>query len=176
MTTPTNPIEPFTPFLPSTFNIPEEEDRYKTWLGEKFSQISDVVNDKKIGVISQASENFSGGKWFYLTTTVTRNEYQTICYIPSFPNAATVTIGLTGTPLYPIANVNPELIVTLVYGSASIPCTSVGANDGDYFSFMAQGDSRISFTMTDTQIIIVSTVDMSAYSGFIVINYLRNGV
>jgi hypothetical protein len=176
MTTPTNPIEPFTPFLPSTYNAPEEEDRFKDWIGEKLSQVSDCVNDKKIGVISQAAENFSGGKWFYLKTSVTRNEYQTICYIPSFPNATTTTIGLTGTPLFPIANVNPELIVTLVYGSASKRCSAVGVNDGDYFSFMARGDTRISFTMTDTTLIIVSTVDLSAYSGFIVINYLRNGV
>lgn len=176
MTTPTNPIEPFTPFLPSTYNLPEEDDRFRTWLGEKFSQQSDVINDKRIGVVSQSAENFSGGKLFYRTTQITRNEYQTLVYIPSLPNATTQTIGLTGTPLYPIANVNPELVVTNLYGTASLPPTSVGAGDGDYFSFMTEGNSQISFTMSDTQIVIVTLVDLSAYIGLIFINYVRNGI
>lgn len=176
MTTPTNPIETFTPFLPSTFNVPEEEDRLKTFIGEKLSQFSDVINDKKIGTISQAAENFSGGSWFYKTTGVTRNEYQTIAYIPSLPNTGTITLTLTGTPLFPIVDVNPQFVITGLYGTASKPCSSVGKGDGIYFSFMPEGDSRISFTMSDISITITTTIDLTAYTGFIVINYLRDGV
>ncbi len=167
MTTPTNPIEPFTPFLPSTFNIPEEEDRLKTWLGEKFSQVSDVVNDKKIGAYTQDAESLNGEKWSYDTTKKIRNGYQAVARIKSFTSQ---TIPL------PIQDVNPQFVISLVYGSASLPCTSVGANDGDYFSFMAMGDSRISFSMSDTQIIITTDGLRAAYSGFIVIEYIRDGI
>ena len=141
-----------------------------------------MINDKKIGTIAQATENYSGGGWRYKVTGVNRSEFQTIAYIPSLPGPASlpvpnqITIGLTGTPQYPITNVNNQLVITQLYGTASLPPTSVGAGDGDYFSYMPQGDSRISFSMSDLQIIITSTVDLSAYSGFIVINYLRNGV
>ena len=171
-----NPQENFTPFLPSTFNIPEEDDRLRTYLGETFTQIVDVVNDKKIGTMTQAAENFSGGAWVFKVNGVVRSEYQTICYIPSYPNAGVLTIGLSGTPQYPIANVNNQLVITQLYGTASKPPTSTGAGDGDYFSFKNQGDSRISFSMSDIQIIITSTTDLRKYSGFIVINYIRNGV
>lgn len=175
MTSP-NPSEMFTPFLPSTFNLPEEEDRVKTWLSEKFSQVSDVVNDKRIGIVTQSAESFSGGKPFYRSTQVQRNEYQTLVYIPSLPNTTTLTISLTGFPLYPIANVNPELVVTNLYGTASKPPTSVGAGDGDYIGFMNEGNSKISFTMSDIAIVITTTTDLSGYVGLIFINYVRNGL
>lgn len=171
-----NPQELFTPFLPSTFNIPEEEDRFKTFMGEKLSQFSDVINDKKIGTISQAAENFSGGTFWYKTTAKVRNEYQTLAYIPSLPNATTLTLTLTSNPQYPIANFTPGTVVTSVIGSASKPNTSVGAGDGDFFSFLCQGDSRISFTMSDDRIIITTTTDLRAYSSFLVINYIRDGL
>lgn len=171
-----NPSELFTPFLATTYNVPEEEDRLHVFLVDRFSTFADLINDKKIGVYTQASENFNGEKWFYKTTQITRNGYQTIAYIPSFPASGTLTLTLTSTPQYPIANVTPTFVVTHVWGSASKPCSKTKAGDGDYFSFMAKGDPRISFTMSDTQIIIVTTIDMSAYSGFIVIQYLRNGV
>ena len=176
MTITPNPQELFTPFLPSTYNIPEEEDRQKTWFGETFSQFSDVINDKKIGTIAQATENFSGGKWFYKVTGITRNEYQAICYIPSLPNTTTVTIGLTGTPQYPIANVNNQLVITQLYGTASRPPSQTGAGDADYFSFLNQGDARVSFTMSDMAIALVTTTDLSKYTGLIYVSYLRNGL
>jgi len=175
MTLTPNPQELFTPFLPSTYNIPEENDRLKTFLGETFSQFTDVINDKKIGTIAQAAENFSGGKWFYKVTGVTRNEYQAIAYIPSYPNAGVLTLGLTGTPQYPINSVNNQLVITNLYGTASKPPSQTGAGDADFFSFLNQGDSRISFTMSDIAITITTTTDLSKYSGFIVILYLRNG-
>lgn len=176
MTTPSNPIELFTPFLPTTYNVPEEEDRLRTFLVDKFSIFSDVINDKKIGVFLQAAETLNGEKWFYNDARITRNGYQAIAYIPVFPNATTMTLTLTSNPQYPIPDVNPQFVVTQVWGSASRPCTSVGAGDGDYFSFFSEGNSSISFTMSDTQIVITTTVDMTAYSGFIVVQYLRNGV
>lgn len=176
MTTPSNPIEPFSPFLPSTYNIPEEDDRRKTFFVDKFSAFADVINDKKIGVYLQAAETLNGEKWFYNTTSKTRNGYQAVAYIPSFPNTGIETLTLTSTPQFPIPNINPQFVVKQVWGSASKPCSAVGAGDGDYFSFFSQGNSKISFTMSDTQIVITTTLDMSAYSGFIVVEYIRDGV
>lgn len=169
MTNPTNPQELFSPFLQATYNIPEEDDRLKTFLNDKFSAIADVTNDKKIGIYSDRAENFNGEKWGYLTTKKVRNGYQAIAYIPSFPNAGVSTIA------NPIPNINSQFVITHTWGSASRPCTSVKAGDGDYFSFMNQGNPFISYTMSDTQIVITTTIDLRAWSGFIVIEYLRDG-
>lgn len=174
-----NPMELFTPFLDTTYNIPEEDDRVKTYLGDNFSKFADVINDKRIGLFVQASENLNGEKWFYISPKITRNGYQAIVHIPSYPNAGTMTFSINSLDpnlLYPIKDVNPEFVVTQVWGSASRPCTTVGANDGDYFSFFSEGNSNISFTMSDTEIIVTTTSDMTAYSGFIIVQYLRNGV
>ncbi len=185
MTTPepTEPSNLFSPFLPTTYNYPEEEDRIRVFLTDNFSNFADVINDKKLGVIVNKTETFSGEKWWYKNTKINRNGYQVIAYILSFPNIGTLTLTLPNIPEsavslqdYPIVNVNPELIVTHVWGSASKPCSAIGAGDGVYFSFFSQGDSRITFTMTDIAIVITTTVNLSAYSGFIVIEYLRNGV
>lgn len=173
---PTNPSELFSPFLPTTYNIPEEEDRLNTFLVDRFSGFADVINDKKIGLYVQNAENFNGEKWFYKTTQITRNGYQTIAYIPSLPNNTTLTLTTSSNPAFPLLNVNPQFVVTNVFGSASKPCSATGAGDGNYFSFMSQGDGRITFTMSDTQIVIVTTTDLSGYIGFIVIEYLRNGI
>lgn len=162
-----NPIEIFTPFLPSTYNIPEDEDREKVFLVDTFSNFADVINDKKIGAYTQSAESFNGEKWGYDTTKKIRNGYQIVVRIKSFVNES-ITL--------PITNVNPEFVISLVYGSASLPCTSVGAGDGDYFSFMAQGDARISFTMSDTAINITTDGSRASYNGFIVIHYIRDGV
>lgn len=167
MTIPTNPQEPFTPFLPSTYSVPEEQDRLRTFLVDTLSGLSDVVNDKKIGAYTQDAESQNGTKWAYDTTSKVRSGYQAIARIESYVNQ---TIAL------PIADVNPQFVVSLVYGSASKPCSSVGSGDGDYFSFMAQGDSRISFTMSDTQITITTDGVRSDYQGFIIIEYIRDGI
>lgn len=167
MTTP-NPSELFTPFLPSTYNIPEDDDRLKTYLTDNLNLFSDVINDKKIGMYVQGAESFNGEKWFYDVTTKLRNGYQSIARVSSYTNGLILPV--------PIRNVNPQFVVSLVYGSASKPCTSVVANDGDYFSFMAQGDARISFTMSNKQIIITTDGLRAAYSGFIVIHYIRDGI
>ena len=167
MTIPTNPIEPFTPFLPSSYNMPEEEDRWSEWLGSNFSDISDVVNDKKIGAYTQSTENLNGEKWSYDTTSKVRSGYQAVARITSFVSQSI--------PM-PIGDVNPQFVISHVWGSASKPCTAVGAGNGDYFSFMAMGDSRISFTMSDTTITITTDGARAAYSGFIVIEYIRDGI
>lgn len=171
-----NPVELFSPFLPATFAVPEEEDRRRSFLVDKLSLISDVVNDKKIGVYVQANENFNGCKWFYKTTSNTRNGYQALCYIPSFPNSTSLVITRDTTPQFPIPNINSQFVVSHVWGSASKPTSAVGAGDGDYFSFANQGDSRISFTMSDTTITITTTTDLSAYTGFIVVEHIRDGI
>lgn len=167
MTTPTNPIELFSPFLPATFTVPIEEDRLRTFLVDKLSAISDVTNDKKIGMYVQNAEGFNGEKWFYDTTQKTRNGYQSVLRITSF---------VPGVYSLPIGNVNPQFVVSNVYGSASKPCTAVAAGDGDYFSFMSQGDARIAFTMTDTAITITTDGARAGYQGFIIIEYIRDGI
>jgi len=176
MTTPTSPMEPFTPFLPTTVNFPEEEDRIRVFLIDKFANYADVINDKKIGVYLQAAETLNGNKFFYDTTSKTRNGYQALARIPTYPNAGVLVLTRTSNPQYPIGDINSQFVISHIWGSASKPCTSVGAGDGDYFSFMNQGDSRISFTMTDTTITITTTTNLSAYSGFIFIEYIRDGV
>jgi hypothetical protein len=176
MTIPSNPIEPFSPFLPSTYNVPEEEDRQRVFFVDKFSNFADVINDKKIGVYLQNAETFNGNKYFYDTTAKTRNGYQVLARIPSFPNTGVLVLTVNTTPQYPLTDVNPQFVVSQVWGSASKPCSAVGAGDGDYFSFYSQGDSRISFTTSDTTITITTTTNLSAYTGFIFIEFIRDGV
>jgi len=178
MTTPINPAEPFTPFLPSTQNIPEEQDRLNVFLVDNLNLYADVINDKKIGVWVQGRENFDGNKWFYKTTKITRNGYQTFVFIESLPNAGVLTINLTTDPEYPIIGVDEDFVISLNYGTASKPPTipdNTIAGTGDYFSYMARGDPRITFDMTNKQITITTTVDLSLYSGFLIINYIRDG-
>lgn len=180
MTTPTdpfpsNPMAPISPFLPTTQNIPEEDDRLKNFLNDKFSQFADVINDKKIGVIAQADENFNGNKIFYRVTGVTRNGYSTLAYIPSLPNTSTLTLTLSSIPQFPIQDINTEFRITLSYGTASKPPTATGAGNGDYFTYTNKGDPRISWAMSDTTIVITTTTDLSGYSSFLFIDYLRNG-
>lgn len=167
---PNNPSNLFTPFLESTYNIPEEDDRGRAYLNDKLSALSDVANDKKIGLYVQEAENFNGEKWVYLTTKKVRNGYQAIAYIQNLPNAGVLIIP------NPIPNINEQFVVTHTWGSASLPCTSIGAGDGNYFSFYTLGNPNIFYTLSDTQIVITTTVDLSAYSCFIVIEYLRDGI
>ncbi len=165
--TPTNPQEPFTPFLPTTFNIPVEDDEYRRFLNETFCNMADVINDKTIGGYTESAESFNGQKWNYDTTKKTRNGYQAIARIASFTPQ---TIPM------PVGNINPQFVITHAWGSASLTCSAVGAGDGRYFSFFEQGDARIQFVMTDLDITITTNGLMSGYSGFIIIEYLRDGL
>jgi hypothetical protein len=158
--------ELFTPFLPSTYNMPEENDRWKEFLGKTFSEFSDVINDKKIGTYLPV-ESLNGEEWGYDTTTKIRNGYQAILRFKSF---------ITGTYPLPIQNITPQFIITHVWGSASLPCSATGAGDGRYFSFFGEGNADIQFTMTDTEIILTASGPMADYQGFIVIEYLRDGI
>lgn len=175
---PTNPSNLFTPFIEATYNIPEEDDQGKVYLNDKLSGISNVVNDKKIGLYVQDAENFNGEKWVYLTTKKVRNGYQVIAYVPSFINQVIRV---------PIDNINEQLIITHTWGSASLPTTALGAGTGDYFSFMPMGDTRISYTLTDVtvtiptdepgfEITITTDAGRAAYSGFIVVEFLHDGI
>jgi hypothetical protein len=178
MTTPTNPIELFTPFLPSTYDVPNEKDRLDAFLVEKFCNFADVINDKKIGAYTQEAENLNGEKWIYKVVSKVRSGYQAIAYIASYPNSGVLTLTLTSTPAFPISNINSQFVITNLWGSASKPCTdpdNTTNGNGDYFSFYSQGDTRVSFTMSNKQIIITTTTNLSAYSGFIVIEYVRDG-
>jgi hypothetical protein len=175
--TPTNPIELFTPFLPTTYDFPKEESEHDRFILEHFTQIADVTNDKKIGSYVYAAENFNGNKFQYKTvlrksTKHVRNGYQAITYFPSLVSG---TYTALTTPQYPLVNVNNQLVITMLYGTASRPPTAVGANDGDYFSYFSQSDPRITFTFSDTTIVITTTTDLSMYSGFIVCEFLRDG-
>lgn len=175
MTIPTNPQESFTPFLPTTVNFPEEEDRIRVFLINLFANYADVINDKKIGVYIQGNSLLNGNKHWYGNTKITRNGYQSFLFINGLPNAGTLTINSNTVPAYPISNVQPEFLMWHVWGTASLPPSAVNAGDGDFFSFMAQGDSRISFIMSDTEIVITTTVDLSEYYGFIVCEFVRAG-
>lgn len=175
MTIPPNPSELFSPFLASTYNIPETDERLDTYLVDNLTQFADTINDKKIGGYTQNANEFNGEKWIYDTPKRIRTGYQSIARIPQYPNAGILTLTLTSNPAFPIQGINQQFIITSLYGTASKPCSQYGANDGDYFSFMNQGDSRISFTMSDQQIIITTTTDLRSYNGFIVIHFLRDG-
>jgi hypothetical protein len=167
MTSTPNPNELFTPFLPTTYNIPEDYERLQIFLDDNLSDISNVVNDKMIGAFTQDVENFSGAKFSYDTPKKIRNGYQSIVRITSF---IPQTIPLL------IKNINSQFVMSLVYGTANLPCTKVGANDGIYFSFFSQGDARIQFTVSDTQIIITTNGTTASYQGFIILNYVRDGI
>lgn len=169
MSSPVNPINPnskYSPFLPTTFDFPKEDDQIGYYITDNLSRFADVINDKTIGAFTQAAESLNGEKWSYDTTRKARNGFQAIARIPSFIDQ---TIDL------PISKVNEQFVITLVYGSASLPCTAIGAGDGDYFSFFSNGDPRIQFTMSDTQIIIVTDGLRANYQGYIIIQYLRDG-
>ena len=165
---PTNPSNLFTPYLPATYNIPEEDDRQRVFLNDKLSAISDVVNDKKIGAYTESTESFNGEKWSYFSTKKVRNGYQSISFIKNLPNSGVVTIP------NPVS-VNPQWVITHTWGSASKPCSATLAGDGDYFSFFNKGNPDITYVLTDTTITITTTIDLSLYSAFIVIEYLRDG-
>lgn len=171
-----NPREPFTPFLPTTYNVPQEQDRLNVYLVDRFSNFADVINDKKIGAYIQSTENQNGEKWFYKITNITRNGYQTMAYIPSLPNSTSITLRLNTMPQFPIENIDTNFVITDMIGTASKPPSAIGAGDGDFFSFVNEGNSKISFTMSDTEIVITSTTNLSRYIGIIKIEYLRNGV
>lgn len=179
MTTPSNPSELFSPFLPSTYSLPEDENKVKEYLGINLSGMSDVINDKKIGQYVDGNSLQNGEEWWYKSTKINRNGFQAMAYIPSFPGPLTTPVAnqlvltLTSDPRFPINDINAEFVVTHTWGDASRPPTTPGT--GDYFSFFSEGDSRITYTMSDNQIVITTTVDMTAYSGFIVIEFLRRG-
>jgi len=168
MTTPTNPQNDFTPFLPTTVNFPEEQERLKTFLVDTFAQYADVVNDKTIGGFTESSESFSGEKWSYDTTRKIRNGFRWVERVVQYPNNGLLVLPSP-------SNINEQFRVTHLWASASKPCTAVGAGDGEYFSFFSEGNSRITFVMTDLTITITTTADMTAYDGYIVIEYVRDG-
>jgi len=167
MTTPSNPSNLFSPFLPSTYNMPDEEGRSGEFVGKTFSQLSDVINDKVIGMFVQETNTFNGHKYFYDDPKKLRNGYRFLLRVESYPNAGTLVIPL------PI-EINEQFIVSQVWGSASKPPTAV-PNSGEYFSFFSEGNARITFVMTERKITITTTADMTAYSGFIVVDNILDG-
>lgn len=175
MTIPSNPSNLFSPFLATTVNFPEEEDRQKTFLVDRFSTYADIINDKKIGAYTQATPSQNGEKFSYLITSKIRNGFQSIAYIPSLPNTGVLVLTRETVPQYPIDSINQQFVITLSYGTASKPPTAIGAGDGDFFTFMNRGDPRIIWDMSDTAITITTTIDLTAYSSFIVVHFLRDG-
>lgn len=158
--------EVFTPFLSPENNVPEEQDRLRTYLIDTFNRYAYTINPKKIGLYSTV-EALNGENWQYGSTTAqvkkTRNGYQVVSFIPSLVSQVLPQ---------PVANLDGNFIMTFCFGTASKLKTTI--DTGDYFSFMSQGDSRISFTISDTSIIITAN-GLSAYQGFIVQEYIKNG-
>lgn len=168
MTTPTNPINDFSPFLPTTVNFPEEQERLRTFLVDLFAAYADVVNDKTIGAFTESAQEFDGEKWIYDDIKRTRNGFRWVARVAQYPN--------TGVLVLPSPDdINPQFRITHIWGSASKPCSVVGAGDGDYFSFMNRGDPRVIFDMNDLVITITTTLDLTAYDGYIVVEYVRDG-
>ena len=156
------------PFLPSTYNVPDEETSRIEWFGLTLSEITDVLNDKVIGIYVDNVENFNGNKFYYDSVRKARDGYRFILRIKSYPNTGALVIPL------PVI-VNPQFAISQVYGSASKPCSAIGAGDGEYFSYYSEGNTRISFVMTDKEITITTTADMTPYSGFIVVDNIKDG-
>lgn len=168
MTTPTNPQNDFTVFLPTTVNFPEEQERLKTFLVDLFSSYADVINDKTIGAYTESAQSFNGQKWIYDNPRRTRNGFQWVARVTQYPNAGVLILPSP-------SDINPQFRITHIWGSASKPCSAVGAGDGNYFSFMNRGDPRVTFDMSDLFITITTTVDLTAYDGYITIEYVRDG-
>lgn len=171
----TNPAESFNPFLPTTVNFPVDEDTFNNFLQEQFARHADVVNDKKIGVYIQETPTPNGNKHWYANTQITRNGSQSFVFINGLPNAGVLVINANTIPRYPINNIQPEFLMWHMWGTCSKPPTTLGAGDGDFFSFSNQGDARISFTMTDLVLTITTTVDLTQYYCFIVCEFIRAG-
>ncbi len=170
-----SPRSPFSPFLPAIYDLPLEGERFKSSMSENLSLFADTINDKKIGAYTNAVSDQNGEKWIYITPKRTRNGFQAMTYIPSLPNAGVLVLTRATDPQFPVDNIDPNFVITMLYGTASRPCSAVGAGDGDYIMYNNRGDPRIFFDMSDTTITITTTVDMSAYSGFIVVHFLRAG-
>lgn len=169
MINPPNPNFPFSPFLPSTYNSPKESDKLVEFIDKTLSEITDVVNDKVIGMFIENTNTYNGHKYFFDTPKKTRNGYRMLLRVKSYPNTGSLVIPI------PIS-INPQFVVSQIWGSANKPCSAIGAGDGDYFSFMAQGDSRISFVMTDLSVTITTTADMTLYQGYIIIDSILDGI
>ena len=165
---PSNPIEPFSPFLPSTYNIPEAEDRLDVFLVDNLSTMSDVINDKKIGAYTQDVTSQNGNKFSYDTTSKVRSGSQYMARIKSYPANGTITVK-------PPPNINPQFMLFQAWGSASKPPSALGAGDGDFFSFYGTGNPKITFTFSDTAIVVTTIALGSGYSGFIVVDFIPDG-
>jgi hypothetical protein len=164
--TPKNPMESFTPYLPTTFNVPEENDRIRTFLYDRFAHISDVVNDKVIGAFTQNTVSQNGKKYSYDTTKKVREGSQYLIRIPSYPSAGVLNLS-------PPPNINQQFVVFQVWGSASKPPTTLGT--GDYFSFYGSGNPKITFTFSDTAIVVTTVGLGTGYSGFICVDFISDG-
>jgi hypothetical protein len=167
--TPTNPDNPFTPFLPTTFTVPKEELNFNAFINDNFSKISDVVNDKKIGAYTESTTSQNGNKVIYDDPKVTRNGSQYLARVVSYPASGTLTLDAP-------PDINEQWVIFQVWGSASKPPTSLGAGDGDFFSFFGSGTPKITFSMSDLNIVITTTGLGAGYSGFIVIDFIPNGI
>ncbi len=168
MTIANNPSELFSPFLPTTYDIPQEQDRLHSFLEETLANTADVINDKSIGTFTDTVSSFNGNKIIYDTNRV-RNGFNYLARVKSYPSNGTLVLPMP-------ANVNPQFVILQTWGSASLPCSKIDAGDGIYFSFNCEGDSRITYTISDTLITITTIALGSGYSGFIVISFIGDGI
>ena len=161
--------ELYTPFLPTTQNIPEGEESQKFFFNDQFASMADAINTKTIGIYS-AAEQQNGEQWLYGNTKAmvqrVRNGLQTILFIPSLVSESIPN---------PVQNIDQNFIMTEVFATATLPATAKGAGDGNYFTFNCQGDSRVSFTVSDTTIAITTNGTLAGYQAFIVQKYIKSG-
>jgi hypothetical protein len=168
MTIPSSPIDPFSPFLPATYNVPEEQDRLRTFLVDKFSSHSDVINDKKIGMYLQSAETPNGNKIFYDDPRITRNGFQYLARVVAFPANGTIILPMP-------ADINPQWVLFQAWGSASKPPSALLAGDGDFITFVNAGNPKITFNLSDLFITITTVGLGNGYTGFIILDYIRDG-
>ena len=163
-----NTNELSTPFLPTGIQIPIEEDRLRTYLVDTISDISYTMNNKTIGTFA-VTEQYNGELWNYGTTTEqvqkTRNGFQILLYFPSLTNGASQP--------NPIPNIDANTIMTMCYGTATLPFTTPGS--AVYFSFLGNGDSRIQLSVTDQTVTITTDGTLDAYQGYVILQYIKAG-
>lgn len=167
MTTPTNPQELFSPYLPAFVSVPEDEGRRRSFLTDQFSAIADVVNDKKIGAYTQSVSSQNGNKFSYDTTSKTRAGFQYLIRIVEYPDTGSLTLDVP-------PEMSKQFAVFNVWGSASKPPTTPGS--GNYFSFYSEGNSKITFTFTDANITVTTVGLGTGYSGFLCIDFIADGM
>lgn len=162
--------ESTTPFISPNVQVPIEEDRRRVFLIDTFTSVIDSLNAKEIGIY-YPQEVLNGEEWFMPNNPKKqRDGYRTVVPFPALPNITTLTLP------HNIPNIEIGFTITHLYCTASNFATNPGAprvNRGDYFQIAGDGDSRLKLYMDNVNVYLTSTIDLSAYTGIVVIEYVK---